>query len=216
MYCCHVSFYLSMKAEGRKNTQQHPVMKTMLHLRQTLKQLEPMEAHFEHADGEDGEEEDGELEDGEEEELDDEEQQDEEGEEGEDDEEMADDGEDFDEDDELDLPAVDPSNLAHSDLMSRQSAQLERLLAGVGQASNNKRASKSVVASSRARSALSDFGEVDHKAEMARNVTSQSRCSRVHTAGCWEGGECAVDFVRLLILVFCCVSCWCVFVCPLV
>jgi len=183
LYCCHVSFYLSMKADGKANITQHPIMKTLLGLRKTLQQLEPMEAHFaamQHAADQE-EDEDAELDGQEEEEEgleageDDEEEQDEddegmEGLEGEED------GFSGDEDGEEEAP-LDPENLAAADLMSRQSAQLERLIAsGLGPARGDKKAAKkakALAAASGKTRALSDFGEVDHKAEMARNVTGQ-------------------------------------------
>ena len=182
MYCCHVSFYLNLKAEGNRNTQQHPIMKTMLQLRQTITTLNQMNDYFaqlvaneeEEDDDDDGEGEEMEGEDddemGELEAMEDEDDADD----GEDDEDAddADDGlgDDFGSaDDDADFADVDPSNLAQSDLMARQASQLDRLLAEVGQKTKSK---KSNVASS-VKVGSSDFGEVDHKAEMARNVTSQ-------------------------------------------
>lgn len=142
---------------------------SQLHLRQTLKHLEPMGEHFANANLDAEEDEDEEDEDGEEESL---------GEElGEDDEDAGDlaggeDGEDDEDGDEFDLPAVDPENLAKSDLMSRQASQLDRLISGVGQSKpKSKKGALDASRSAAARSALADYGEVDHRAEMARNVT---------------------------------------------
>jgi U3 small nucleolar RNA-associated protein 3 len=190
LYLSHVSFYLSLKAAGRgAQVSSHPVMKVLLGLRNKIDQLAKMEQHFAALEEEQDEEEDEEDDEGEEAdgaEMDGEEEEEAEveddEEEGEDDEDAAqlDDG--ASEDDDADgFGVVDPANLAGSDLMARQSAQLERLLAGVssapakGKKPAGKSSSQSLTASARA--ALADFGEADHAREMSRAVSGLGKAS---------------------------------------
>lgn len=70
---------------------------------------------------------------------------------------------------------LDPSNLAQADLMSRQTAALSRLLEGVSSVpAKPKKKQQALAASAAKHKALSDFGEVDHRAEMAKSLTGQS------------------------------------------
>ena len=147
-----------------------------------MQQALEAEAEAEEDEGEDGEEEEEEEEEDADLDLEDGEGAEEEEEEGEDDEEQMFGGEEDDGEEEGDFDAeedepLDPANLAQADLMSRQQAQLGRLLAGVSNDASKKSSKKNkaapLVAGSAKARALSDFGEVDHKAEMARNVTGQ-------------------------------------------
>ena len=76
------------------------------------------------------------------------------------------------EDGSFDDAPLDPSNLAQADLMSRQTAALNRLLEGVSAPTKKLKKKQAALAANAAKhKALSDFGEVDHRAEMAKSLT---------------------------------------------
>jgi len=192
LYLSHMSFYLSLKAGGRgSQLASHPVTKVLLGLRSKIEQLRKMEDHF--AALEEEAEMEEEAEEGEDADEQDEEEELAAGEDGEEDEEAeddgasddeegaldgAEDGED-DEDDEEGFGKLDPTDLAGSDLLARQSAQLERLLAGVAAPpkGGKKKSAAALAVDAKTRAALADFGEADHAREMSRAVSGVGKAS---------------------------------------
>lgn len=169
LYCTHASFYLSMKASGQEQLQQHPIMKTLLSLRQQLEQLEPMKNMLQDEAEEEQDDEEGEVDDEAAEQSEDEDENAaglEDDSEGEDMDGMEDEDEDGADGMDDDMPATSLS----STLISRQSAQLSRLLSDITRprASTKSSMNKGVDSVS---AKLRDFGEVDHRQEMTKNIT---------------------------------------------